>query len=217
MPSPDYFSDVVGDLLEHGAGAAEEGALVGEYGAAGTATPPSSRVTSQYLSSDGVASQAVSPNGEVDSGGDTPGTLKYYQKRLAEPLYPGARLTLVHFIYMHLMWKHECGLTNDAFDQSIQMLHHAFLPEDNLCPPSLYLFNRLAGVENLDDHEYHVCPCDKHLYGRLKKSEWGEHRHDKCLMCQAPRFKQLVNGSWEPTKRFYYFRLRWLSSSVLVG
>lgn len=94
----------------------------------------------------------------------------------------------------------------------------AMLPEGpditvtSYLPKSLYMFRRLVGTLSLDDYEYHVCPCDRHLYPKISRKEWSHHYQDVCLKCasemkQQKRFKTDTGGNLSPAKRFYYFGL----------
>ncbi len=129
----------------------------------------------------------------------------YYRRRWGWPLYAGAGVTLGETVYTYLQKKVDDCEGDTSCDKGYRLLHEVILPKPNLFPPSLYLIRRLAGVEDLDQYEYHVCVEDHYVWERIDKHRWVDHYEDKCPKCAASgvdtfRFKKLTGGRSVPAK-----------------
>lgn len=132
-------------------------------------------------------------------------TYKWYKQHLGAPLYSGAKCTIIQVIFLLMLWKHNQGIEDTAFDILLRMLHSVILPIGNLLPPSFHLVKRICGIDDLSPYEYHACPCDLYRYPKIDRSEWPTHTNDHCTLCSRTRFIRACNGSLTPAKRFYYF------------
>ncbi len=129
----------------------------------------------------------------------------YYKRRWGWPLYADANITLGESVYVYLKKKVDDCDGDTSCDKQFRLMHEVLLPQPNLFPPSLYLVRKLAGVEDLDNYEYHVCKEDHYVWGRVSKAEWKEHLEDKCPVCaelgkDSYRFRAVAGGRKVPTK-----------------
>jgi hypothetical protein len=141
---------------------------------------------------------------ESQPGEDTPGTAASYIKRKGEAIMEGmVVITVIQVVYMFLLLKQQSNMTDTAFDMMCRAIHELLFPAGNLFPPSWYLMKRIAGVDSLDQHEYHICPdCELHIYAQVPRSGWKAHRDDTCPVCassqhHSPRFKRTTKGTRE--------------------
>lgn len=129
-----------------------------------------------------------------------PGTRAFYQLHLDHPLwaipdprYPGeyiqkCKYTLrefAHALMGHIM---KYGPRRDELESAMR-LHCATLPDNHVCPSSLYMLTTLCGAPSWKDFEQHACTsgqCTGHLYG--KPACDGTDLKDVCPKCAVPRY-----------------------------
>lgn len=104
-----------------------------------------------------------------------------------------------------MVWKHDEGIEDRAFDKLLRMLHCVLLPASNLLPSSFHIVKRICGIDDLSPYEHHVCTCDRYRFPKIERSEWPAHAFDECPLCHSKRFIRARNGCLTPAKRFYYF------------
>jgi hypothetical protein len=132
------------------------------------------------------------------------GTAAYYRSKSEEPIYPGARVTVLQACYCLLTHKLSNKFGDVAFDELLRLLHEVFLPEGNLLPPSLYILRKVLGCSNWDEFELHVCSnpnCGAHVWPYLPRAQYEEHKDDACPCCATARFKPEICGvrtTWQP-------------------
>ncbi len=137
--------------------------------------------------------------------GDVRQDANFYRDKWDHPLYDNAGLTVGEAIYAYLKKKVDDCEQDKASDRHYRMLRESILPAGNCFPPSLYLLRKVAGVQNLHDHEYHVCEKEHYRWPKIRRDEWLSHRDDVCPVCQTDgvvtkRFKKLRGGQYEPCK-----------------
>jgi hypothetical protein len=131
---------------------------------------------------------------------------KFYLANLHTPLYPGCQLTVIGACYVLANEKIDGRMSNKSVDRMCRYIADIILPKGNLHPPSLYLLKKCLKVEEADKFEMHVCTNDCYRFPKLKKSQYHDHRDDKCPKCQQPRFKvvELTSGTTiKPNKVFW--------------
>ncbi len=171
----------------------EEGS-VGEWGG----SPMRVNSSDDEFSSDGGSDEEVTSDGVRQDA-------NFYRHKWECPLYDNAALTVGEAIYAYLKKKVDDCEQDKASDRHYRLLRESVLPQGNLFPPSLYLLRKVAGVESLHDHEYHVCEKDHYRWPKISRGEWPLHRDDVCPVCQTEgvvtrRFKKLRGGQYEPCK-----------------
>lgn len=129
----------------------------------------------------------------------------FYRRGWRAPLYDGAGITVGEAVFTFLSKKVEDCEGDTACDKTYRLLHEVLLPKQNLFPPSLYMLRRLAGVEDLDNYERHVCPEDHYVWEYVPRVSWEQHYEDECPVCRGagrstPRFKRLSGGKRAPAK-----------------
>ena len=124
-----------------------------------------------------------------------PGTAAWYRERLHDPVYAGAKLTLIQCCYLWLSMKLEGNVRDGQFDREARVMHDVMLPQPNIFPPSFYLFRQIIGCEGVQDFECHSCPKDCHSWGPLPQNQWAAHEHDVCPKCSSERFKRVGMGN----------------------
>ena len=84
---------------------------------------------------EGVADAGAGPGADVDGGNchysscpveekePAPATAAFYIKRLDDPLYHGASMTLLEAIFANINHKHECNISDTAFNDMCRLKH----------------------------------------------------------------------------------------------
>ena len=67
------------------------------------------------------------------------------------------------------------------------LLTKAAMPPGNLWPPSLYIIKGILSCEKAESFEQHVCEDDCMRFAQLPRSQWKDHRFEKCV-CGKQRF-----------------------------
>ena len=67
------------------------------------------------------------------------------------------------------------------------------MPPGNLWPPSLHIKGILS-CEQAESFEQHVCEDDCMRFSQLPRSQWRQHRFDKCT-CGKRRFVEKRNSA----------------------
>ena len=122
---------------------------------------------------------------EVEGGEDdsTPGSAQHYLSRLHDPIFPGAKLSVLEYTYATLTEKLKTKGKDKACDRAARLHASAVFPEGNLCPPSLYMMKKVVNCKDAADIERHVCVCDQHLYEPLLRKDYRKHRYETCGKC----------------------------------
>lgn len=128
------------------------------------------------------------------------GSTAWHRARLGEHIFPGARVSLMQHLYFLLEWKHSGRVNDEPFDRLLRYLAELCCPEGNNLPRSIYKFNKLVGVGDLDEYERHVCPCDQHLFPKIHSKQWRQFSEERCPHCHLSRFRVKKNGGLEPRK-----------------
>lgn len=131
--------------------------------------------------------------------------VQYYKRRWRLPIYQGADMTVGEAVFTYLSKKVEDCEGDTASDRAYRLLHDVVLPKPNLFPPSLYVLRKLAGVEDLDSYELHVCREDHYVWDHVPRREWEGHKDDECPVCEvqgrsSKRFRVLPGNRLQPTK-----------------
>lgn len=77
---------------------------------------------------------------------NSPGHADFYRARLTDPLYPGARLSLLQYVTLLLHQRQAHTMRDQCVDELCRMQHELVLPEGNIMPPSLYLLLQVRRV-----------------------------------------------------------------------
>lgn len=155
--------------------------------------------------------EAVSaPPGDGHSRSTDRHSAKFYLERLQEPLFPGARLTLIQMCYALAKAKYDHHLSDTYMDNMLSFLSKRAFPTNNLLPPSLYLLNKCIALPDPTAYEQHVCVNDCCKFPKLSKQQYHQHAADTCPVCDEPRFRREQTWQGEvlkPRKVFWDFGL----------
>lgn len=129
------------------------------------------------------------------------GSLLWYEQRLGEPLFVGAKLTLREVV-LHMC---EAALQHNIRDTALSALlkYYSALcqPEGSSFPPSTYICLQLIAADSLDDVMYHCCSaCGRHVWGHTPRDLWQNFEDDVCPYegCGTRRFKSSSRSPLEP-------------------
>lgn len=68
------------------------------------------------------------------------------------------------------------------------------MPPGNLWPPSLHIVKGILSCQKAESFEQHVCEDDCMRFAQLPRSQWKQHRYEKCA-CGKRRFtEKLTSG-----------------------
>lgn len=73
-------------------------------------------------------------------------------------------------------------------------LTKAAMPPGNMWPPSLHIIKGILSCEKAESFEQHVCEDDCMRFVQLPRSQWKQHRFDKCT-CGKRRFVEKHNSA----------------------
>lgn len=171
--------------------------------------------------------------GGVDSGNaqsSSSRNVQFYIANIHAPLYSGSSMTVLEYTYAVLTEKAHSKLTDTSIDRWLRLHASVVLPAGNLCPPSLYIARQLVGCKLAAELERHVCVKDHYLFPNLPRSEYRQHLHECCPLCQVsmhnslpavvstsqqrvrvhqePRFKLTKAGTIVPVKTFWYLGVK---------
>ena len=132
---------------------------------------------------------------------------QFYLDRMHEPLYEGAGMSMLQYVYAVLSEKSRSRSTDTSTDRWLRLHSEVVLPAGNLCPPSLYLARCVLGCRLASEVERHVCDKDHWLFPHLDPKDYKAHVDDKCPVCQGPRFKVSRIGTIKAVKTFWYLGL----------
>ena len=115
-----------------------------------------------------------------------------------------------------MQWKLDSKTNNDAFDRLVKLIA-LLLPDGNLAPGSLHLFNKIFNLLDEKKDEWHICKAkdcpDRSVWAPLPKPLWQavewEHarvqtrQHLCCEGCHTSRF-ETKRGVIRPQGHVYH-------------
>ena len=126
---------------------------------------------------------------------------------LANPLFPGAQVTLKQAILAIFQFASRNKVTEEGLGDLLLLLQKVLLPAESGLPTTLYKLYDLVDL-NVDDFERHVCVNGCSAFGSIDRSEWSFRLNEACSVCGEHRFQQRA-GTISPRKKFYYIPMRY--------
>ena len=149
---------------------------------------------------------------DCEGNGDGHGhaDLKDLLDNMHEPIYAGARLTVLQACFLAMHEKREGRIRDGVFDRQCRVNKEVLMPKQNLYPGSVYLMRKVLGCEEVDDISIHMCVNGCQAWEHVPRREWKHHADDRCAnpLCRSARFVRQVNGTLRPQKEFFYMGLQ---------
>lgn len=129
-------------------------------------------------------------------------------ENLHEPIYVGARMTVLQATFLAMHEKREGRVRDGVFDRQCRVMKEVILPKGNLYPGSLYLMRKVLGCQEADDVSIHMCVNGCQSWEHVPRRLWKHHADDTCPSCGSARFLRNQSGILRPQKEFFYFGLQ---------
>lgn len=118
------------------------------------------------------------------------GTVAYYKNKMDNPVYQGSKSNVKEYLLDVFETFVKSGMSIETFEKNILERDRKFVESlEPIIPKSLYLVRESLDVPSIDQVEYHICPCQQHIYKHVAKEEWILHRDEKCPKCEKSRFR----------------------------
>jgi hypothetical protein len=103
-----------------------------------------------------------------------------YRLKGNQGILPGAQLTVFGACYVILKLKQSSFMKPGLVNKWCKLIHTIILPQPNWFPPTLYLAEQIIGVPSPSQFEYHACPAELCCWLPLPRSQWEQHKDDRC-------------------------------------